>query len=279
MDEALHGTDTLVHCAVGGRSTTVDGTRLLLEAASRSGIRRVVHFSSIAVYGTASGVVKEASALVTAKGRGYAHWKVAAEEACRAAAHQRMDVVLLRPAIVYGPGSQQWVTRPARRLMGNVWGGLGTLGQGTCNLVHVGDVAEACLAAIRAPAFAGSEAFNISGPQTLSWNDWHERLAAALGCPPSREVSPAGWRRRMLLGLPFKVLARLLPAGGRLFERQILAAPAPSELTLFALAATYPTDKAAARLGWQPRIGLEEGLAGSVAWLRASGLVPAGHAA
>ena len=52
----------------------------------------------------------------------------------------------------------------------------------------------------------------------------------------------------------------------------LTAAPAPSELTLFALAATYPTQKAAAHLGWQPRIGLDEGLADSVAWLRTMGL-------
>jgi nucleoside-diphosphate-sugar epimerase len=69
------------------------------------------------------------------------------------------------------------------------------------------------------------------------------------------------------------------PAAGKLFERQILAAPSSTELTLLALAATYPTDKATARLGWQPHIGLEEGLADSVAWLRASGLVPAGDVA
>jgi nucleoside-diphosphate-sugar epimerase len=43
-------------------------------------------------------------------------------------------------------------------------------------------------------------------------------------------------------------------------------------MTLFALAATYPSDKATARLGWRPRIGLDEGLAGSVAWLRAAGI-------
>jgi nucleoside-diphosphate-sugar epimerase len=82
-----------------------------------------------------------------------------------------------------------------------------------------------------------------------------------------------------LSGLPFKALRRVSPAAGKLFERQILAAPSSIELTLFALAATYPIEKAAARLGWQPRVGLEEGLAGSVAWLRASGLVPAAPSA
>jgi nucleoside-diphosphate-sugar epimerase len=265
---ALRGIDAVVHCAVGGRATTVEGTRMLLQAARAALVRRVVHLSSIAVYGTAHGAVGETTALVSPSGRGYAHWKAAAEAACRDAARGGTEVVVLRPAIVYGPGSRQWVARPAWRLLSGRWGGLGRLGQGICNLVHVRDVAAACLAALRAPAITGSEAFNIAGPETLTWNAFYERLAAALGCPPPREMSRAAWRRRMLLGLPFKALARLLPAMGRVFERRILEAPAHSELKLFALAATYPTHKAAARLGWQARIGLEEGLADSVAWLR-----------
>jgi len=134
--------------------------------------------------------------------------------------------------------------------------------------VHVDDVAEACRAAIQAPLQAGGEAFNISGAGTLSWSAWYDRLAQALGRPALREMPPSIWRRRALSGLPFKALARVLPAAGRVFRRQILASPARSELALFALQATYPAAKAAARLGWSPRIGLDEGLAESIAWFR-----------
>jgi nucleoside-diphosphate-sugar epimerase len=270
---ALDGVDAIVHCAVGNRDTTVEGTRLLLQAARAARIRRVVHFSSIAVYGARTGVVDESAGLTSPAGHGYAHWKVAAEAACREAAVAGIDVVILRPAIVYGPGSAQWILRPAQRLLGGHWRGLGEAGRGTCNAVHVNDVAAACLAALRAPANTGNgAAFNVAGPETIDWAGWYARLAAALGCPALRDLSPAGWRRRMQAGLPPKALARLLPAAGRLFRNRILAAPAPSELTLFALVATYPTQKATAQLGWQPRIGLDEGLADSVAWLRAQGL-------
>ena len=47
---------------------------------------------------------------------------------------------------------------------------------------------------------------------------------------------------------------------------------APSEMKLFAATATYPIDKAARRLGWTPRIALDDGIAESVAWLRGMGL-------
>jgi nucleoside-diphosphate-sugar epimerase len=269
---ALKGVDAVVHCAVGPRRTTVEGTRLLLQAGRTAGVRRVVHFSSIAVYGEQQGAVDENAGLVSAAGHGYAHWKVAAEAVCHEAAQVGSDVVILRPAIVYGPGSLQWIIRPAQRLRGGLWGGLGEAGRGTCNAVHVDDVAAACLAAIRAPTgAAANQAFNISGRETISWSGWYARLAEALGYPAPRDIAPSAWRRRVTAGLPFKALAKLLPGAGRIFEKRILAAPSPSELTLFGLVATYPTDRAKAALGWQPTIGLDEGLASSVAWLRSAG--------
>jgi nucleoside-diphosphate-sugar epimerase len=275
LTAALRGADAVIHCAVGDRKTTVEGTRLLLQAAATGGIRRVVHLSSIAVYGEAKGTVDESVALVSPEGRGYAHWKVAAEAACRDAAHGGMQVIMLRPAIVYGPGSDDWVTRPARRLLSGGWGALGDVGAGICNLVHVRDVAAACAAALFSSATAGEcAAFNISGRETITWSAWYARLAEALGLPVLRKMSAASWRRRSIAALPFKALARLRPDAGKLFERITLLAPASSELTLFGLAATYPTDKAARQLGWQPRVTLQEGLADSVAWLRSAGLAP-----
>ena len=269
----LKSVDSVVHCAVGGRQTTVEGTRQLLRSAREAGVRRFIHFSSIAVYGEREGVVEETADLVSPEGQGYAHWKVAAEAICRDAARAGTEVVILRPAIVYGPGSLQWTIRPARRLRGGRWGALGEMGRGTCNAVHVDDVAAACLAAIRAPARAASgEAFNISGRETISWSGWYARLAESLGCRDLDDISPSGWRRRMITALPFKALGRLSPIAERIFEERILSGPSQSEMTLFGLAATYPTGKAEAALGWQPRIGLDEGLADSVNWLQSVGL-------
>jgi nucleoside-diphosphate-sugar epimerase len=266
LTATLKGVDAVVHCAVGDHETTVDGTRLLLRAALAAGVRRIVHFSSIAVYGTQGGAVGETAALVSPVGRGYAHWKAAAEASCREAAVGGADVIILRPAIVYGPGSVSW-------LLGGSWGALGEVGRGTCNAVHVDDVASACVAAIRAPANAGgAEAFNISGHETISWSGWYARLAEALGCADLPEISPSMWRRRMVSALPLKAAARVLPFARRMAERRLLSTPSRSELALFGLVATYPTQKAASGLGWQARIGLDEGLDDAIAWLQSVGL-------
>src|SRR5688500_9551976 len=56
---ALRGVTHLVHCAVTGddRATIVDGTRVLMESALRAGVKKVVHLSTVDVYGRPDGEV------------------------------------------------------------------------------------------------------------------------------------------------------------------------------------------------------------------------------
>ena len=262
MQAALDGVSSVVHCAVGDRAVTVDGTAALLRAAAAAGVRRVVHISSVAVYGPATGVVREDAARVPADGSGYAAWKAAAEQACLA--ETGVETVRLRPAIVYGPGGTLWVSQMARRIRSGRWGVFGPAGEGTCNLVHVSDVATAAAAALKTPA-AGGAAFNVNGPEAITWNVWFTRLAAGIGAGSLPAIRPIALQARSVAALPLKALARLRPG---LAGDWLLGAPAASERVLFALPAHYPTDAARSVMGWRPAIGIDEGLAGSVAWLR-----------
>ena len=265
--DALAGVDAVVHCAVGDRAVTVDGTGALLRAAAAAGVRRFVHISSIAVYGAAAGLVVEAAPMVAPDSPGYAGWKAAAEQACLA--QSGLGVVRLRPTIVYGPGSVPWVSHLARRIRSGRWGVFGAAGEGTCNLVHVADLARAIAAALAAPGATG-QAFNINGPEQITWNDWFARLADAIGAPALRLVSPGALRARSMLALPLKAAARLRPG---LANQWLLGAPAASELSLFALRATYSSEAAAAGLGWTPAVGIAAGLASCMDRLRQDGVV------
>jgi nucleoside-diphosphate-sugar epimerase len=268
---AFAGVDAVVHCAVGDRATTIFGTDHVVQAAKQAGVQRIVHLSSIAVYGQAAGKVAENEKLLACPeyGGGYAHWKAGAEAVCRSLSGPR--VVMLRPTIVYGAGSEQWIALPARRILARRWGTMGPAGEGLCNPVHVTDVAEAALAALRADVAHG-EAFNINGPTALTWNGWFNRLAHALGQPELPAIAPAQLYRRSLAAVPVKALLRALPALRGQFEWFLLGAPAASERALFRLQATYPTDKARTSLGWQPRIDLDEGLADAMTGLQMAGM-------
>jgi len=269
LHAAMQGADAVVHCAVGDARTTVAGTQAVLDAAAKAGVRRVVHLSSIAVYGAATGRLDELAPMAPpGRGASYAEWKVLAEQACSTA---EVAVVRLRPTIIYGPGSALWIESVARRIRSGRWGTFGVAGAGTCNPVHVDDVAQAAAAALDAPG-AGGQAFNIDGGTPMTWNDWFSHVAAAIGAPPLPALPPGTLRRRSLASLPFKAAARLLPPVRRALGGLLLAAPAGSEVALFARGATYPADRARAGLGWSPDVPLADGLAASAAWLRDMGL-------
>lgn len=262
---ALQGIDAVVHCAVGGRAVTVNGTRALLQAAATAGVKRVVHLSSVAVYGAATGDLAEQTPLVP-PGHSYAGMKAEAEALC--IAQTGLQVVRLRPSIVYGPGSKLWVADLARRIRSGRWGTLGPAGAGICNLVHVADVASAIAAALVHPGVAGM-AFNVNGPEAVTWNDWFTMLANGMGAPALPALPPRTVRWRSAAALPVKAVARVIPGFAAEWR---LGAPAASELALFALRAHYPVDAAERAMGWRPAIRLADGLASSVQWLRQEGL-------
>ena len=207
------------------------------------------------------GAVTEATPMLSG-GWGYPAWKAAAERACLV--QDGMEVVRLRPAIVYGAGSQLWVARLAERIRSGRWGDFGRAGDGACNPVHVLDVVAAIRLALTRPGIGGS-VYNVSGGETLTWNEWFGRMAEAAGSAPLRPVSPAMLWTRCLAALPVKALARVRPGFG---GQWLLGAPARSEMALFARKATYPIVAARIGLGWEPRIGIAEGLANCARWLK-----------
>jgi 2-alkyl-3-oxoalkanoate reductase len=175
LQRALTGVTGVVNCIAGDAKTIVASARALFDACSTlSPPPRIVHLSTMMVYGAATGTVDEAAPL-----RGdwddYSAAKTEAEKLSRACA----SVVLLRPGIVYGPDSPIWSERIGQWLRTRRLGDLGAAGLGYCNLVYVEDVVEAILRALRMRGIEG-EAFNLSLPSPPTWNDYFRQFAAAL---------------------------------------------------------------------------------------------------
>jgi nucleoside-diphosphate-sugar epimerase len=219
---AIGGVDCIVNCVAGDAATLVGSTRSVIAAARAAGkALRVIHLSSMAVYGSAVGLIDESAPMRGELGA-YAQAKIIAEEL--AAAYP--NVVSLRPGCVFGPHSQQWTVRYARLLCSRRLGDLGPAGDGQCNLVDVADVAEAVLCAISDPGMNG-RAFNLATLEALSWNEFLSRFAIALCAVPVRRI---GARRLKiegkLLAPPLKILEIF---GGRLGLRR-LPPPIPNSL-------------------------------------------------
>jgi len=107
--DAMQGCDVVVHCAAALpsypveaiMSTEVAGTRNVLRAAVDTGIRRVIHISSTAVYGTKASGASEASEVEVIGP--YAEAKILAEEECEPFRAAGMCIPVLRPKTFVGP--------------------------------------------------------------------------------------------------------------------------------------------------------------------------------
>ena len=199
LDRAFNGADLIVHTAAiveegGDRATffslNVDGTRAVAQAARRAGAQRLIHLSSVMVYGFAfrEGVDEADATLMN--GNAYCDSKIASEDAVRAF-DQDLDVIVARPGDVVGIGSIPWVERPLDLMRRRLFA-LPQQGQGRLNPILVQDVVRALLhlAHLKTP----HPIYNITTGASVSCADFFDRLAYAAGLsrPPR---APSGLMR------------------------------------------------------------------------------------
>ena len=207
---ALQGCAAVVNAVGGKPATMLAATRALCRAASGAGGVRLVHVSSMAVYGgDASGLVAEDAPFAAAPSA-YEAAKIACEAEIRAYA-RRHPAVILRPGLVFGAGSAQWATRIARLLRARRLGDLGPAGDGFCNLTHQADLGEAVVASMLSPDAPG-RAFNIATAGPPTWNEFLIAFARAVGAVPVRRLTARRlWLETRALA-PLLQTARLLGA-------------------------------------------------------------------
>jgi nucleoside-diphosphate-sugar epimerase len=214
---------------------------------------RVVHLSSMTVYGSFEGQALESTELRADLGA-YGAAQIEAEALATRYAHS----VILRPGCEYGPQCPQWSERIARLLVAHRLGDLGAAGDGVCNLLFVDDLVAAVLASLRTAGIDG-ERFNLAMRSPPTWNEYFMRFGRALGAVP---IARIGGRRlkveSKLLAPPLKIM--------ELIEQRLRARPpavppplTPSLLHLCAQSVTLDVTKAEQALGlaWTP---LGEGL-------------------
>jgi len=264
LRRAMEGVSAVVNCVLGNSRTIIDSARALFSVAGGSpNPPRIVHFSSLAVYGEAAGDVDESAAPV---GRLSAYGAAKFETERLAAANP--SIVTLRPGIVYGPGGAQWSGRIAQLLRAHRLGDLGRGGDGYCNLVYIDDVAEAVLRALRLPTAAAAMAFNLSLPHPPTWNEYLIRYAAALGAVPVSRIGQRRLRFESKVMAPPQKIAELI--AGKVSPRLARRLPQPippSLVRLFQQEIRMKVGLAEQVLGlrWTP---LEEGLRQAAAWYR-----------
>ncbi len=186
LDQAMRGFDLVIDLTYpkeGRRNErcrdAIQMARTIAEAALRHNVRRLVHLSTISVYGPLRGDVLEESAPRRPGSDMYGASKLAGErEMLRYASDRHAPIVVLQPTVVYGPFAG-WTVGPIRQLhSASVVVPDG--GSGTCNAVYLDDVIQAILRVAVVPGIDG-EVFLISGDPAPTWKQFYGAYEAMLG--------------------------------------------------------------------------------------------------
>jgi nucleoside-diphosphate-sugar epimerase len=187
VKQAAVGCDIIIHAAYGSsgtpqeqRDATVRGTECVLKAGLAASVRRIVHVSTVSVYGIVrDGTLTEE----TARGPltdGYSRYKAEAEDvALEYYRKHNAPVAVIQPTVVYGPFSPPWTSGPltwlrtSRVVLANG-------GTGLCNAVYVDDVVQAILLAAQRPQAVG-QCVLISGSSPVTWAEFLGAYEAMLG--------------------------------------------------------------------------------------------------
>lgn len=183
VDHAVEGCDVVFHCAAiaranpeTSRAVNVGGTENVLSAALRAHVSRVVHISSLTVYGFPADGDLDETCPRQYSGMNYADTKLDAEKvAFRYYQEDALPVSIIQPACVYGPFGGSWTTGVLNQLVNDrvilVDGG-----HGLANPVYVDDVVRAILlAAVKEQAIG--EAFLISDGHRVTWREFYGQYA------------------------------------------------------------------------------------------------------
>lgn len=249
-DLVFHTAAALSADADAAQAINVDATRQLVQAGVRSGVQRFVHVSTVGAYAIdEEGAVSEETTLATRHPSTYPRTKAQAEIAAReVAAGGQIELVILRPSMVYGPGYGVWTVTMSRNVCEGKPVMLGK-GRGHFHPVYVDDLVEALLRAATVPEAAG-EAFNVSAA-TTTWHEFMSYYGRLCGAEPS--------------GIPFWI-ARLLA-----FLNRLPFIHTPIDRGFIEMATNrnhFPIEKARRVLGWEPAVELEEGMQRTAEWLR-----------
>lgn len=249
---ALQGVQVVVHCAARAhvmretaidplavfRAVNVDGTLNLARQAAVAGVRRFVFISSVKVNGESTALGRPFTADDTpAPEDAYGISKAEAEAGLRAIAEQTdMELVIIRPPLVYGPGVKGNFASMLCWMARGVPLPLAAVTENRRSLVALDNLVSLITTCIQHPCAAG-QVFLVSDGEDVSTVELLLRIARAQG-----KSARMLWVPAMLL----KLAARLLGKGAMV---QRLLGSLQIDIS-----------KNRELLGWQPPVTLDEGL-------------------
>lgn len=248
---ALNGVHTVIHAAGTTRAHTaqeyyginVEGTTSLIDQARKAGVRRIVFLSSIAARGPDK-IYQPVSA--------YGQSKLLAERVLE----QRkghMETLCLRLTAVYGAGDRDFLTLFKMAYRGFL---LRPAADNPVQLIHVSDVAQACLSACRLQVFPPEKYLDLSAEHVSTPDDFVQAMSYAVQRKVTSIKIPIPFFQRV--GLITELGCRILGKPPSFDRRRAL------DIAKY----TYTCDISKTKhiLGWEPKVNLSQGLSQTLLW-------------
>jgi nucleoside-diphosphate-sugar epimerase len=307
ISEVLKDCDYVIHCAHDwtNNSFNIKAGINLIKAAARSGIKRVVHTSTISVYRQPNSGLWTEKNPKGPRNDPYGSNKLAVEKAItETALNLGQDFAILQPSIVYGPWGS-WTLGPLSQLSSHKVV-LVNGGSGICNPVYVDDVAEAMILAAVHPK-AEEEILLITGPDTVTWKEFWGMYESMLGIQSTvsfsikeinslrkaiRKSEIKKLVREVALSIgktqtAYQVMKKMPPSLIALAKRILLEKengfkthhiadektkplmlPEKSQIHLFVSTAKIDITKAKSLIGYNPRYSFSDGMAHVREWVK-----------
>jgi dihydroflavonol-4-reductase len=266
LDAAMAGVEIVYHVAAAyrraglseedHRAINAAAVGLIVEAAARAGVRRVVHCSTVGVHGHIAGPPADENAPLRPADV-YQVTKLEGERLAREAGERLgLEVTIVRPTGIYGPGDRRLL-----KLFRGVVRGYPILGRGEIyyHLTYIDDLVEGFRLCGEHPA-AANRTYILAGSEVTTLNDLVALVAAVAGVRPPRLHLPV-W--------PFWIAGALCEAA---------CAPLGLEPPIYRRRVDFYTksrafDIARARreIGYAPSVGLREGITRTLDWYRQHG--------
>jgi nucleoside-diphosphate-sugar epimerase len=265
----LNGCDLVIHtAAIVTNNVTreeawrvnVLGTRRVLDAAIRAGVKRFVHISSLAAMRFNTEDKADESAPVMPTGNPYVDTKIASEHVLLAAhAKHEISCTIIRPADVYGPGSRPWTLIPVQMIQKGLFL-LPARGKGIFRAIYIDDLVNGIMLAAEKDEGIG-QIFILGGETATTCETFFGHYYRMLGKGSPRTMSTSTAVAIAETGrLIFKLLGKPTELGRGAME-------------MLSKKNTVSNEKAHRLLGWYPQVDLEEGMRRTEVWLREQGIL------
>jgi 2-alkyl-3-oxoalkanoate reductase len=266
---AVEGAEVVHHVAAAFREmdvperhyyeVNVEGTRNVLQAALDAGVRKVIYCSTCGVHGNVDHPPAGEDAPIRPADY-YQRTKWEAEPLAREFFERGLRTTILRPAAIYGPGDPERFYLIFKRVAGGTFPMFGN-GKTLYHPLYIDNLIDAFILAMEDGKGDG-EAYLIADEQYIEIEDLVRRVGKALGVDVKVPHYPV-W--------PVVVVGHIVEKACKPFG--INPPIFPRRVDWYRQNRAFRIEKARKDLGYQPRVGIDEGLRRTADWYRQEGLL------